>query len=435
MNKPYIICHMMISLDGKVTGGFLSDPSCAAATEEYFKINREYAADAFACGRVTMEESFTAGWQPDLSAFTKDTIPREDYIAHSEAGYYAVSFDRHGRLGWRSEKITDEDPGYDNAYIIEVLCEDTPDANLAYYRSIGVSYIFAGEQEIDLKMALDKLYQKFGIRKLMLEGGSDINGAFAREGVINELSLVMAPVTAGADGKSLFPGSSLQAYELMGTKQLSGGSLWLNYRKPYDNRCRCGWCKPSEKMIRYHDEEWGLPLHDDRKQFEFLMMEAMQCGLSWNLMIEKREIFRQCFDEFDYEKIVAYTEADVDRILNYPGMIRSPRKIQAIISNARVFLKIREEYGSFDAWLWSFSGNRTILYQGHQTGRLPAANSLSDEIAVEMKKRGFKYLGSVTVYAHLQACGIINDHTEDCFRYREIVENYPVIRKRRQGER
>lgn len=199
--------------------------------------------------------------------------------------------------------------------------------------------------------------------------------------------------------------------------------------------CRCAWCESSEKMIRYHDEEWGLPLHDDGKQFEFLMMEAMQCGLSWNLMIEKREIFRACFDAFDYEKIAAYTESDVERILEYPGMIRSGRKIRAVISNARAFMKIREEFGSFDAWLWGYSDGKTILYMGHQKGKVPAANHLSDVIAKELKRRGFKYLGSVTVYAHLQACGMINDHREDCFRYRDIVEHYPVIRKRRNGER
>lgn len=204
---------------------------------------------------------------------------------------------------------------------------------------------------------------------------------------------------------------------------------------PEEPLCRCGWCKTSEKMIRYHDEEWGLPLHDDRKQFEFLMMEAMQCGLSWNLMIEKREIFRACFDGFDYEKIAGYTEADVERILAYPGMIRSGRKIRAIISNAQAFLKIREEFGSFDAWLWGYSGGKTILYQGHQKGKIPAANGLSDKIGKELKRRGFKYLGSVTVYSHLQACGLINDHREDCFCYSRIVENYPVIRKRRCEER
>lgn len=193
---------------------------------------------------------------------------------------------------------------------------------------------------------------------------------------------------------------------------------------------RCEWCLCNEKMTRYHDEEWGIPLHDDRKQFEFLMMEVMQCGLNWNMMIQKREIFRQCFEAFDYDKIAAYGEADVERILAWEGMIKSRRKIEAVIHNARCFQTIREEYGSFSQYIWAFSKGKTILYAGHQKGKIPPRNILSDEVSKDLKKRGFKYLGSVTVYSHLQACGVINDHLEGCFRYKDIVENYPVVRKR-----
>ena len=198
---------------------------------------------------------------------------------------------------------------------------------------------------------------------------------------------------------------------------------------------RCPWCLGTQKMTRYHDEEWGIPLHDDRKQFEFLMLEAMQCGLSWNLMIEKREIFRACFDGFDYELIAAYTQADVQRILDTPGMIRSERKVNAIICNARAFIQIRKEYGSFSDWLWQFARGKTILYDGHSQGRLPAANALSDAVAKELKRRGFKYLGSITVYSHLQACGIVNDHLASCFRYADILEHYPVQRCPIEAER
>lgn len=198
---------------------------------------------------------------------------------------------------------------------------------------------------------------------------------------------------------------------------------------------RCPWCLGTEKMIRYHDEEWGAPVHDDRKQFEFLMLEAMQCGLSWNLMIEKREIFRACFSDFDYDDIAAFNEEDVQRILEYPGMIRSPRKIRAIINNARCFQQVRREFGSFDGWIWGFAQGKTILYDGHENGNLPAANGLSDKVARELKRRGFKYLGSVTVYAHLQACGIINDHLKSCFRYNEIIKNHPIIRLLPENER
>lgn len=188
---------------------------------------------------------------------------------------------------------------------------------------------------------------------------------------------------------------------------------------------KCAWCKDGGLNENYHDTEWGVPIHDDRKQFEFLMLEAMQCGLSWTLMLKKREIFRKCFDNFDYRKIAEYGEDKIKSIMEYPDMIKSERKIKAIINNAKAFIKIREEYGSFDSFLWSYSNDKTLIYKSHQA-QWVASNELSDKIAKELKKRGFKFLGSITVYSHLQACGIINDHEEGCFMYREIAENYPV---------
>ena len=185
---------------------------------------------------------------------------------------------------------------------------------------------------------------------------------------------------------------------------------------------KCQWCMCNEKMIRYHDEEWGVPLRDDRKQFEFLMMEVMQCGLNWNMMIQKREIFRQCFDGFDFDKVADYGEEDVERILNTEGMIRSERKIRAIIHNARCFQKIREETGSFSGYLWNFTGGKTYVYPSHQTEGMPASNDLSDQISRDLKRRGLKYMGSITVYSNLQACGMINDHQRDCFRYGELLQ-------------
>ena len=196
----------------------------------------------------------------------------------------------------------------------------------------------------------------------------------------------------------------------------------------------CDWGFTSEAMRAYHDTEWGVPLHDDRRQFEFLMLEAMQCGLSWNLMIQKREIFRACFDGFDYDKIAAYGAADVERILNVPGMIRSRRKIEAVINNARRFQGLRAEAGSFSEWLWGFSGGKSILYEGHETGAVPPRNGLSDRVAGELKRRGFKYLGSVTVYAHLQACGVVNDHHRDCDCYKRLTERWPTVRLPRDRE-
>lgn len=197
---------------------------------------------------------------------------------------------------------------------------------------------------------------------------------------------------------------------------------------------RCAWCLCNEKMIKYHDEEWGVPLRDDRKQFEFLMMEVMQCGLNWNMMIQKREVFRKCFDGFDYQKVADYKESDIQRIMETEGMIKSRRKIEAVIHNAQCFRKVQEEFGTFSNYLWGFSKGKVILYMGHQKGRIPAKNGLSDAVSRDLKKRGFKYLGSVTVYSHLQACGLINDHMESCFRYAEVMAGFQAVRKRRDKE-
>ena len=197
----------------------------------------------------------------------------------------------------------------------------------------------------------------------------------------------------------------------------------------------CNWEHTSEANIRYHDEEWGVPVHDDRRQFEHLMMEVMQCGLNWNMMINKREIFRSCFDGFDFDKVAEYGEEDIERILSTEGMIRSRRKIEAVINNARCFKRIREEFGSFEAYLWGYSGGKTILYDKHAEGYIPVSNGLSDKISKDLKKRGFKYMGPVTIYSHLQSSGVINDHDKDCPCYKKINDNYPTIRKRRYLEK
>lgn len=196
----------------------------------------------------------------------------------------------------------------------------------------------------------------------------------------------------------------------------------------------CGWRERSELSRDYHDSEWGVPLHDDRLQFDFLMMEALQCGLNWNMMLKKRGVFRECFDDFDFEKVALYGEADIRRIMDTEGMIRSRRKIEAVINNAACFCDIREEYGTFSDYLWSWSGGRTILYSGHGKGKMPVSNGLSQRIAADLKKRGFKFLGPVTVYSHLQACGVINDHSVNCPRYNMINENNPTVKKRRDKE-
>ena len=191
----------------------------------------------------------------------------------------------------------------------------------------------------------------------------------------------------------------------------------------------CDWALVNAKMKKYHDEEWGVPVHDDRRQFEFLMMEVMQCGLNWNMMLQKRDIFRRCFADFDFDLVANYTATDIESICHTDGMIRSPRKIAAIVHNAECFCKIRADYGSFSNYIWEYSDGKTILYSGHELGDVPASNDLSDIISKDLKKRGFKFIGSITVYSHLQACGIINDHDKECFCYQKIIDNYPTVKK------
>ena len=230
MNRPYVICHMTVSLDGKVTGEHLARSNHSPASEVYYEINRNYEADAYACGRVTMEGSFTGGWYPDLSEFEPAHSPM-DYLVDDVTGFYAVAFDPHGRLGWKSDRIidVDEDPGYDKAQIIEVLTHDIDLRYLTYLQSMGISYIFAGDTEIDMEEALFKLRSYFGIKTLLLEGGSILNGAFQRAGVIDELSLVVDPVIGG-EGKPLCMDSKVEEYRLVDLKN-HDGILWLNYKK------------------------------------------------------------------------------------------------------------------------------------------------------------------------------------------------------------
>ena len=228
--RPYIICHMTTSLDGKVTGKFLSAPECEKATEAYYQLNRDYKADAFACGRVTMESSFTGGWYPDLSEYEPAYSPM-DYLVDDIGDFFAVAFDPHGRLGWKSNRIidADENPGYDKAQIIEVLTHQVSGRYLTYLQSMGIPYIFAGNTEIDIEEALFKLKAYFGTNKLLLEGGSILNGAFQRAGVIDELSLVVASIVADAEDKPLFMDGAMENYSLEDV-QYRNGSLWLNYK-------------------------------------------------------------------------------------------------------------------------------------------------------------------------------------------------------------
>ena len=230
MNRPHIICHMVTSIDGKVTGEFLSRPECEKATDIYYELNREYnknGANGFICGRVTMESSFTGGWYPDLTKY-EPVEKNDDFIPDNLSGFYAVSFDPKGKLGWKNSKIIDEDPGYGDTQIIEVLTEQADGRYLAYLQSMKIPYIFAGENEIDVKIALEKLKTLMGINCLLLEGGSIVNGYFQRANVIDELSLVVAPIVADAEDKPLFMDSTLSDFKLKEIKQYDD-IVWMNY--------------------------------------------------------------------------------------------------------------------------------------------------------------------------------------------------------------
>ena len=238
MNRPYIICHMVTSIDGKVTGDFLSCPKCEKATDIYYELNREYnrnGANGFICGRVTMESSFTGGYYPDLSEYEPvhhDMDLKMDFILDDMTGFYAVAFDPKGKLGWKSNKIIDPDgdPGYDGAQIIEVLTKQADERYLGYLESMEIPYIFAGETEIDVELALFKLKNIIGCDTLLLEGGSIVNGYFQRADVIDELSLVVAPVVADKNDKPLFADSTLSTFEVVNAK-IENGVTVLNYLK------------------------------------------------------------------------------------------------------------------------------------------------------------------------------------------------------------
>src|SRR5512139_2801585 len=183
---------------------------------------------------------------------------------------------------------------------------------------------------------------------------------------------------------------------------------------------RCAWTGANELMLAYHDTEWGVPLHDDQKLFEFLILEGMQAGLSWSTILNKRENFRRAFAEFNVEKVAHFGKRDINRLLKDAGIIRNRLKIEAAINNARRFSAVQNEFGSFDAYIWRFVEDRPINNAFRSLKEIPAKTPLSDAISKDLIRRGFKFVGSTIVYAHMQATGMVNDHTVDCFRYAEV---------------
>ena len=180
---------------------------------------------------------------------------------------------------------------------------------------------------------------------------------------------------------------------------------------------RCNWCGNDPLYVKYHDEEWGVPVHSDKKHFEFLVLESAQAGLSWITILRKRENYRKAYDDFDYVKVSQYDNEKIADLIQNPGIIRNKLKIAASVNNALMFIKIQEEFGSFDAYIWAFVDNKPLINHWDNTEIVPATSDLSDVVSKDLKKRGFKFLGSTITYAHLQATGIINDHVASCFKY------------------
>lgn len=183
---------------------------------------------------------------------------------------------------------------------------------------------------------------------------------------------------------------------------------------------RCAWPLSSDLMIAYHDTEWGVPVHDDRKLFEFMVLDAFQAGLSWSTILNKRENFRRAFDDFDPEIIARYTDKKVVRLLTDPGIVRNRQKVAATVSNAKAFLDIQSEHGSFDSFIWQFVDGKPRQNRWRSLKQLPAKTKQSDTMSAALKQLGFKFVGSTICYAFMQAAGMVNDHVVSCFRYREL---------------
>jgi DNA-3-methyladenine glycosylase I len=196
----------------------------------------------------------------------------------------------------------------------------------------------------------------------------------------------------------------------------------MDAKTPKTELTRCEWTGSDSLMVDYHDQEWGLPLHDDRKLFEFLILEGMQAGLSWMTILRKRENFRQAFDGFDPLKVAQYDQTKFKELMANPGIIRNRRKIEAAAQNAKAFLEVQGEFGSFDTYMWQFVGGKPLVNGWKTMSQIPSKTKESEAMSKDLKKRGFNFVGPTICYAHMQATGMVNDHTVDCFRYLECQQ-------------
>ncbi len=218
------------------------------------------------------------------------------------------------------------------------------------------------------------------------------------------------------------PGASLGKREQFQTQEskkivaLHGVQMYLNLMKSSDKKTRCPWCLSHPIYVQYHDEEWGVPVRDDCKLFEFLILEGAQAGLSWLTILKRREGYRRAFRDFDPVKVARFNERDYERLLQDPGIIRNRSKIRAAISNAQVFLKVQKEFGSFAAYSWRFVDGKPIVNKRTGLKSIPTTSAQSDAFSKDLKQRGFKFVGSTIMYAHMQAVGMVNDHLTTCFK-------------------
>ena len=183
---------------------------------------------------------------------------------------------------------------------------------------------------------------------------------------------------------------------------------------------RCEWCGADPLYVKYHDEEWGVPVHDDTKHFEMIILDGAQAGLSWLTVLRKRENYRKAFDKFSPKKVAKYDEKKIEELLNNPGIIRNKLKVRSAVTNAQAFLKVQKEFGSFDEYIWQFVGGKPIINKWKSLKYLPATSKESDAMSKDLKKRGFKFVGSTICYAYMQAAGMVNDHVVSCFRYKKL---------------
>ena len=199
-------------------------------------------------------------------------------------------------------------------------------------------------------------------------------------------------------------------------------NLYFLIMKKEKEKFRCPWCTGFDQYIKYHDEEWGVPVHDDNIHFEFLILEGAQAGLSWSTILKKRENYRKAFAEFDPLKVSKFNEKKIEKLLQDPGIVRNKLKVNSAVTNAKKFLEIEREFGSFDKYIWGFVGGEPLVNKRNALNGVPATTPESDALSKDLIKRGFKFVGSTVIYAHMQACGLVNDHLESCFRYKETAK-------------